>query len=94
MVPDDIVKPPHLGIAIEKLTPKGHPRGLTDRIARLVRACADANPGFDAVEIHECLTKGACKRKTRAEVSLALVLYVLARRKRTKGARRNSSGRD
>lgn len=94
MVPDDIVKPPHFGIAIEKLTPKERPQGLTDRLARLVRACAVANPGYDAVEIHECFTKGSWRGKTRGEVSLAMVLYVLARRRRPRVARRNSSVRD
>lgn len=81
MVPDDIVKPPHVAIAIAGLTPPVRPAELSDENYDLIKQCAATAPNYDAVEIYECLTAGQCSEKglhRRAPVSLPMVLFVLA----------------
>jgi hypothetical protein len=81
MVPDDIVRPPHRSIEISDLTPQERPEELTDDLWELIEECATEEPGFNATEIHECLTEGACSEKIEQDrdvISLPMVLFVLA----------------
>jgi hypothetical protein len=81
MVPDDLIKPQHLSIAVSELTPEERPPDLTDEVWDLIEECADQAPNLDAVEVHECLTTGACSDKIEEGhdlISLPMVLFVLA----------------
>lgn len=81
MVPDDLIKPQHLSIATAELTPPQRPESLTDEVWDLIEECADEDPDFDTVEIHECLTAGSCSSKIahgHELISLPMVLFVFA----------------
>ena len=79
MVPDDLIKPEHLSSAISQLTPEQRPDALTDEVWDLIENCADENPDFDAVEIHECLTEGECSEQIENSelITLPMVLFIL-----------------
>jgi len=81
MVPDDNVKPWHISMPISQLTPQERPPELTDDVWDLIEECAAEAPDFDATEIRECLTQGACSEKIEQGhdlISLPVVLFVLA----------------
>jgi hypothetical protein len=73
MVPDDLIKPPHISIAVDQLTPVDRPDALTDDAWQLIVDCAEARPDFDAVEIYEWLAE----EEGHDWITLPMILFVL-----------------
>jgi len=97
MVPDDIVKPPHISIPSSQLAPQERPAELTDDVWDLIKECAADAPDSNAMEIHECLTKGACSgkkvRQGQGLISLPMVLFVAKQLNYSRSSRLDPRGR-